>query len=72
MLATKTAQKAMTMNEIKQKAKNLGVNPGKMVRVDLIHSIQMAEHCTPCYGKSNGQCPYTGCCFMPDCLKLRL
>ena len=58
--------------EIKKKAKNLGVEPGKMKKADLIHTIQKAENNTPCYGKSNGQCPYTNCCFMDDCLKITL
>ncbi|HUW20266.1 MAG TPA: hypothetical protein VMW16_13290 [Sedimentisphaerales bacterium] len=60
------------MTEIRNKAKGLGINPGTMQRVELIHSIQRAEGCTPCYGRSNGQCGYTGCCFMPDCLTTRL
>jgi len=60
------------MLEIKKKAKNLGVNPGKMKKTELIHALQQAEGCTACFGKSDGQCPYTDCCFMQDCLKVRL
>jgi len=62
----------MKMMEIKKKAQGLGVEPGKMKKADIIHAIQKAENCTPCYGKSNGQCPYTNCCFMEDCLKIKL
>jgi hypothetical protein len=43
-----------------------------MNKTDLIHAIQTAEGCTPCFGRSNGQCSNTDCCFMPDCLKTRL
>ena len=72
MTATKVADKRMTMPEIRTKAKNLGLIPGKMKKTDLIHAIQMAEGNTPCFGRSNGQCSNTDCCFMKDCLKTRL
>jgi hypothetical protein len=61
----------MKMLEIRKKAKTLGVNPGKMEKTELIHAVQQAEGYTACFGKSNGQCPYTDCCFMQDCLKVR-
>ena len=72
MPATITSQKRMTMPEIKVKAKSLGITPAKMKKTELIHNIQTAEGCTPCFGRSNGQCSNTDCCFMPDCLKLRI
>jgi len=72
MAATKVAKKSMSMPEIKMKAKALGINPGKLKKAELIHSIQAAEGCTPCFGRSNGQCTNTDCCFMKDCLKLQL
>jgi len=62
------AEKRMTMPEIRTKAKELGITPGKMKKADLIHSIQLAEGCIPCYDTSNGDCPYTDCCFRKDCL----
>ena len=79
MPATKTKSKtkaksgstnSMPMPQVKEKAKALGVNPGKMNKFDLIHAIQQAEHCYPCYGTSNGQCGNSDCCFMTDCLKV--
>jgi hypothetical protein len=72
MPATKAADKRMNMPEIKMKAKALGISPGKMLKAELIHAIQSAEGNTPCFGRSNGQCPYTNCCFMKDCLKISL
>ena len=72
MPATKVAQKRMGMSEIRMKAKTLGITPGKMKKVELIHAIQVAEGCTPCFGRSNGQCPYNDCCFMESCFKIRL
>jgi hypothetical protein len=58
----------MKMQEIKEKAKGLGITAGKMKKAELIHAIQAAEGNTPCFGTSNGRCPYTNCCFMEDCL----
>ena len=60
----------MKLIEIKQKAKTLGIKPAKMKKTELIHAIQQAENNTPCFGKSDGQCPYTDCCFIEDCLKI--
>jgi hypothetical protein len=72
MSSTKMAEKQNVMNEIRMKAKALGITPGKMKKPDLIHAIQVAEGCTPCFGKSNGQCSHTDCCFMTDCFKTKL
>lgn len=63
-------EKRMNMPEIKAKARDLGITPGKMKKTELIRSIQSAEGCTRCYGTSNGQCPYTDCCFIKDCLRI--
>jgi len=49
----------MKMLEVRKKAKTLGGNPGKMKKTDLIHALQQAEGYTVCFGKSDGQCPYT-------------
>lgn len=65
------ARKSMTVSEIKVKAKTLGVNPGKMKKAELIHAIQTAEGCTPCYGRSNGDCPWLECCWRGDCFKAK-
>ena len=72
MPATKIADKRMNIPEIRIKAKALGLSPGKMKKTELIHAIQVAEGCMPCFGRSDGQCSYTECCFMKDCLKIRL
>ena len=72
MPTTQAPVKRMGMPEIRMKAKALGLKTGKMRKVELIHAIQIAEGCTPCFGKSNGQCPFTDCCFMADCFKTNL
>lgn len=72
MDATEFEVRRMTMPEIKAKARGLGIRPGKMKKTELIHAIQSAEGCTPCFGWSGGECPHVECCFMPDCLKTKL
>jgi hypothetical protein len=72
MPATRTAEKRMTMPEMRMKAKALGLTPGKAKKAELIQAIQTAEGSTPCFGRSDGRCSYTDCCFMKDCLKIRL
>jgi len=65
-------EKRMGMPEIRLKAQSLGLTPGKMKKPELIHTIQVAEGYTPCFGRSDGQCDNIGCCFMRDCLSVRL
>lgn len=54
MPATNKATRRMNMPEIRMKATALGLIPGKMHKTELIHAIQVAENCTPCFGKSGG------------------
>lgn len=72
MFATKTLKKVTYMHEIRKMAKSLGVTTGKKKKAELVHAIQIAEGCTPCFGTSDGQCTQTECCFMQDCLKTKL
>lgn len=67
----KVETRRMTLPEIRMKAKALGLTPGRMKKADLIHTIQLAEGYTPCFGYSNGSCGYTDCCFMDDCSKIK-
>ena len=71
MVATKTKSKTMNLTQIKNKAKGLGINPGKMKKVQLIHEVQKAEGNQPCFGTAEGWCQYSDCCFMIDCLKAK-
>lgn len=71
MAGTSVAEKPMTMPQVRAKAKDMGITPGKMKKAELICAIQVAEGNTPCYGTSNGECPYTDCCFRVDCLKTK-
>jgi len=71
MTPVKVVDRPLSMTEIKDKAKNLGVNPGTMKKTELIRAIQSAENNTPCYGTTNGTCQWTECCWRVDCLKIR-
>jgi predicted metal-binding transcription factor (methanogenesis marker protein 9) len=71
MTPVKVAERAMTMGEIKDKAKNLGITPGTMKKTELIRAIQGAEGNQTCYGTTNGTCQWTECCWRTDCLKIR-
>jgi hypothetical protein len=71
MALVKTAEKTMSMAQIKDKATYLGINPGTMKKTELIHAIQAAENNQQCYGTTNGTCQWTNCCFRTDCLKIR-
>ena len=70
-MSASAVAKRMTMPEIKKRAKMMGIMPGKMKKAELIHSIQRAESCTPCYGRSNGECPWLECCWRSDCFKAK-
>ena len=71
MTSASAVAKRMTVPEIRERAKMMGITPGKMKKAELIHAIQMAEGCTPCYGRSNGQCPWLECCWRTDCFKAK-
>jgi len=60
----------MKIAAIKEKAKALGIKPGKMKKTELIHAVQQAENYTPCFGTSNGYCKQSQCCFFQDCIKI--
>jgi hypothetical protein len=68
MVAVKTPKK-LSLTQIKDKAKYLGINPGTMKKDELIRAIQRAEGNNPCFGTAQGFCQYTNCCFMSDCVK---
>lgn len=59
----------MKINEVKKKAKKIGINPGKMNKTDLIKSIQRAEGNFDCFGTATEYCDQLGCAWRNDCLK---
>ena len=56
----------MNMTEIKQLAKDRGVVPGKLRKVDLIHRLQAQN--PQCYITNTAQdCGQPNCIWRPDC-----
>jgi len=62
----------MKIGEVKEKAKTLGIKASNVKKTEIIRSIQKAEGNTPCFGTSKGQCSQAGCCFIDDCLRIKL
>jgi hypothetical protein len=60
----------MKMQDIRKKARKLGVKTGRMKKADLIREIQTAEGNQSCFGRSGGVCDQVTCCFMNDCMTL--
>jgi predicted metal-binding transcription factor (methanogenesis marker protein 9) len=58
----------MNMKQVKEKAKTLGLQPGRMKKAELIRAIQTAEGNSPCFETAQGDCSQTGCCWMGDCV----
>ncbi len=58
----------MNMNEIKEKARELGLRVGKMKKAELIRAIQLQEGNSPCYQTGQNLCTQESCCWRDDCL----
>jgi len=59
----------MKMNEIREKAKALGIKVmATTKKADLIRQIQRAEGNFDCFGATKGYCDQLDCCFREDCL----
>ncbi|MDI6780832.1 MAG: SAP domain-containing protein [bacterium] len=60
----------MKLDEIKGKAKGLGIVCGKMKKEDIIREIQVSEGNFDCFGTAvNNECDQETCCWREDCLK---
>lgn len=59
----------MKVEDIKTKAKTMGIAVNKMKKTDLIQAIQSKEGNFPCYGSAQGNCDQAGCMWRKDCLK---
>lgn len=59
----------MKMNEIKMKAKALGIKVMATTRkADLIRKIQRAEGNFDCFGTGTEYCDQWDCCYREECL----
>ena len=57
----------MSLSQIKERAKAMGIKPEKQNKQSLIRAIQEAEGNTACFGGSKGNCLLSDCCWMEDC-----
>jgi hypothetical protein len=61
----------MNFNEIRSKAKRLGINTHRMKKTEVIQAIQRAESNISCFGTDRvNQCGEDNCLWRPDCLSL--
>lgn len=58
----------MRMDEVRKKARELGLKTAKMKKEDLIRAVQAAEGNFPCFGTAAGFCDQSLCCWIDDCL----
>lgn len=58
----------MKMQEIRAKAKALGINSFGKKKADLIREIQRAEGNFDCFGTARDYCDQLECCFRDLCL----
>jgi len=59
----------MKMQEVRAKARELGINSFGKTKIDLIREIQRKEGYFDCYGTAvGGLCDQTECCFRISCL----
>jgi hypothetical protein len=61
----------MKLNGIRKMAKVMGINSSGMHKIELIRTIQRAEHNFDCYGTERvGRCQEMQCLWRSDCLTL--
>jgi hypothetical protein len=59
----------MNMTTIRQFAKTLNIDPGKLSKTELIKQIQLTEGNFDCYASAtNGECDQLDCTWRSDCL----
>jgi hypothetical protein len=60
---------SMTVKDIKIKAKEMGIKGTKVLKADLIRTIQAKEGNSPCYKTGVVACDQSDCCWFGDCQK---
>ena len=57
----------MKMQDVREKAKTLGMKTFGMKKVDLIRAIQNKEGNVPCFQTGLDSCDQFQCCWRSDC-----
>ena len=61
----------MNMQEIRVIARNIGVKPGKMTKVELVRAVQREEGNFDCFATAaNESCGQGECLWLKDCGKM--
>ncbi len=63
-----TTRTSMSVDEIREKARSLGINTEGIRLAQTIRDIQLSEGQKPCFERSGGQCDVTDCAYMELCL----
>ncbi|HAV43325.1 TPA: SAP domain-containing protein [bacterium] len=58
----------MKTEDVRKKAKEIGLKTGRMKKEALILAIQHAEGNIPCFRKGTEYCDRVDCCWREDCL----
>jgi hypothetical protein len=58
----------MKIEDIKKRAKELGIKVTGLGKTDLIRTIQIYEGNFPCFGTATVYCDRWNCCWREDCL----
>lgn len=56
------------MEDIRRRARILGIETKRLRKADIIRAIQIKEGHSPCFGTVNGKCDEFSCCFREDCI----
>jgi hypothetical protein len=59
----------MTIYELRVIAKNMGIDPRKKNKANLIKTIQSKEGNVPCFKTAGSYCDQEDCCWQRDCYK---
>lgn len=58
----------MTLKEIQQVARERGIRPGRLGKVDLVRKLQQAEGYSPCFETRQAQaCGQSACLWRKSC-----
>ncbi|MFV1982528.1 MAG: SAP domain-containing protein [Thiohalomonadales bacterium] len=61
----------MQLQDVKTIAKDIGIKPGKLSKLNLIHEIQRTEGNFDCFATATeAECDQSDCCWRNDCFAL--
>ncbi|MBN2442257.1 MAG: hypothetical protein JXJ04_12960 [Spirochaetales bacterium] len=58
----------MKLEQIRKRAKELGIKTDGLTKKELINTIQIYEGNYPCFGSAVDYCDRLDCCWREDCL----